>query len=371
MISRREFGFLSTALSTGLTAFAQHAAVQGDVPPDTVWLNANENPDGPPEEAREAITRAIAEAGRYSHRVFPLLNDSLAHAVGLTPEQIIPGTGSTEILHCAIDAFTSPDHPLVTSWPTWEMTRDLAEAGGRRVIKVPLTDAWSADVERIAEEASRSGAGVVHLGNPNNPTSSITPKTKLAWLVEHLPPSAILLVDEAYIQFADSPEAESCIRYVKEGRNVIVTRTFSKLYGMAGVRVGFGCAPPDLVRRMQPFRNNVISVLGARAAMAAISLGDRFVADRRARRNAVRTRVCAWLRTEGFRFIDPHANFVLIHVGNDVGKDVAELIPQMLAHGVAVGRRFEAVNQWMRVAIGTDAEMAKFQRAFLAVNRPE
>src|SRR5579872_2123620 len=237
MMNRREFGFFSTAAM----GFAQHAAIQGEVPSDTVWLNANENPEGPPLESREAIARAIAEAGRYSHRVFPLLNESLARLAGVTPEQIIPGAGSTEILHCALDAFTSADHPLVTCWPTWEMTRDLAEAGGRRVIKVPPTATWAADVERMAEEAARNHAGVVHLGNPNNPTGSITPKAKLAWLVEHLPPETVLLVDEAYIQFADSSEAESCVRYVKDGRNVVATRTFSKLYGMAGVRVGFGC----------------------------------------------------------------------------------------------------------------------------------
>jgi len=360
MISRRAFGLLSTAAA----AFAQHAAVQGDIPRGTVWLNANENPEGPPAEARDAIVRAIAEAGRYSHRVFPLLNDSLGRAMGVAPEEIIPGTGSTEILHCALDAFTSAGRPLVTAWPTWEMTRDVAQAGGRQVIQVPLTKDWSADVERMAAEAARTGAGVVHLGNPNNPTSSITPKDKLKWLVEHLPASTVLLVDEAYLHFADSPEVESCIRYVKEGRNVVVTRTFSKLYGMAGVRVGFGCARKDLVQRMQPFRNNVISVLGARAAMAAIGLGEGFVAERRARRNQIRDQLCSWLRGRGLKYIEPQGNFVLIFTG----KDVAGTIPRMLAQGVAVGRRFEAVSQWMRVAIGTEPEMAKFRSAFQDVH---
>jgi histidinol-phosphate aminotransferase len=359
MISRREFGWLAT----GATALAQHAAVPGDVPEGTVWLNANENPDGPPAKSREAIARAIAEAGRYSHRVFPLLNEALAQAVGLASEQIMPGAGSTEVLHCALDAFTSAERPLVTSWPTWEMTRDVAEAGGRHVIKVPLAEDWSADVERMAADAAANNAGVIHLGNPNNPTSSITPKAKLQWLVEHLAPGTVMVVDEAYIHFADSPEAESCIRYVKEGRNVIVTRTFSKLYGMAGVRVGFGCARADLIRKMQPFRNNVISILAARAAMAAVALGEDFVAERRARRNRIRAELCSWLRDRSIRFIEPQGNFVLI----STGRDAAETVPKMLANGVAVGRRFEAVNQWMRVAIGTEAEMSRFRAAFLAL----
>lgn len=358
MLSRRELAWLPA-----VSALAQHAAVQGDVPEGTVWLNANENPEGPPQESREAIARSIAEAGRYSHRVFPLLNESLARSVGLATDQVLPGTGSTEILHCALDAFTSANRPLVTIWPTWEMMRDVAEASGRRVIKVPLTKDWAADVERLASEANKTNAGIVHLGNPNNPTSSITPKARLQWLVERLPESTVLVVDEAYIQFADSPDAESCVRYVRDGRNVVVTRTFSKLYGMAGVRVGFGCARKDLIQRMQPFRNNVISIIGARAAMAALELGPAFVEDRRNRRNAIRAQICAWLQKNDFRYVTPQGNFVLI----DMKTDVAALLPRMLTAGVAVGRRFEAVSNWMRVAIGTPAEMQRFQDALLSV----
>src|SRR5262249_52936488 len=113
------------------------------------------------------------------------------------------------------------------------------------------------------------------------------------------------------------------------------TRTFSKLYGMAGVRVGFGCARAELVRRMLPFRNNVISILGARAAMAAVRPGEALVVERRTRRNRIRAELCSWLDENGFRYIPPHANFVLINVL----RDVRELIPRMLAEGVAVGRR--------------------------------
>jgi histidinol-phosphate/aromatic aminotransferase/cobyric acid decarboxylase-like protein len=243
------------------------------------------------------------------------------------------------------------------------MTRDLAEASGRRVVKVPLTAQWSADVERMAEEARKAGGGVIHFGNPNNPTSSVTPQKALAWLVENLPANTVLLIDEAYIQFADAASVESGIRYVREGRNVIVTRTFSKLYGMAGLRVGFGCAPAGLVKRMTPFRNNVIGILGARAAMAALELGDTFVAERRAGRNRIRAQVCSWLDQRGFGYIPPQANFVLI----DIGRNVQEVIPRMLAEGVAVGRHFDSVDRSMRVAMGTEREMEKFKAAFQKV----
>ncbi|MBZ5728708.1 MAG: aminotransferase class I/II-fold pyridoxal phosphate-dependent enzyme [Acidobacteriia bacterium] len=362
-MTRRGFSALSVVGLRAGAAWAQHAAVTGPAPADTVWLNANENPEGPPPECREAIARAIAEAGRYNHRVFPVLHEALAKLAGVDSALIIPGAGSTEVLHCAVDAFTTAARPLITVWPTWEMTRDLAAAAGRPVVKVPLTAQWSADVERLADAARKARGGVIHLGNPNNPTSSVTPRAELQWLVENLPADTVLLIDEAYIQFVDSPAVESGVRYVREGRNVVVTRTFSKLYGMAGVRVGFGCAPAALVKQMQPFRNNVISILGARAAMAAVPLGDAFVSARRTRRNHIRAALCQWLDQRGFHYIPPNANFVLI----EIGREVSEAIPRMLAEGVAVGRRFDGVERWMRVAVGTEQEMEKFQAAFRKV----
>jgi histidinol-phosphate aminotransferase len=363
MISRRQFGYAALCGLTPEIAFGQHAAVQGEVPPGTIWLNANENPDGPPDEVKQALSVAIAETGRYNHRVFPSFNAALAKSVRLEPDQIVTGAGSTEVLHCALDAFTSGTHPLITAWPTWEMTQELTEAAGRTVLRVPLMKDWSADVERMCAEAKKAGGGVIHFGNPNNPTSSITTKDQTRWLAENLPPNTVLLIDEAYIQFADPDKIESGVNLVREGHNVIATRTFSKIYGMAGVRVGFGCAPAGLVRRMQPFRNNVISILGVRAAAAAVQLGDSFIEERRTRRNRIRAEFCSWLDERSFRFIQPHGNFVLI----DIQRDVKDAIPRMLADGVAVGRRFAAVSNWMRVTIGTQQEMEKFKVAFKKV----
>ncbi len=231
MMTRRLFSSIAISGLVPDLAFAQHAAVQGDAPPGTVWLNANENPDGPPPACQEAIARAISDCGRYNHRIFPALHAAIARSVGLDSNQIIPGAGSTEVLHCALDAFTSPARPLITVWPTWEMATEVARASGKPVVKVPLLADSSADVERLAAEARKTGGGVIHLGNPNNPTSSITAKAQLRWLARHLPANTVLLMDEAYIQFADPELVESGVAFVREGRNVIATRTFSKLYG--------------------------------------------------------------------------------------------------------------------------------------------
>lgn len=360
MISRREFGWGAFAGLVPELAFSQHAAVLGDAPPGTVWLNANENPDGVPEAAKAAVARAISDAGRYHHRAFPAFYAALARSAGVNADQVISGAGSTEVIHCALEAFTSATRPLITAWPTWEMAREVTEAAAKPVVRVPLDKDWCADVERMAAEAKRHGGGLIHLGNPNNPTSSVTAGARIAWLADHLPPNTVVLVDEAYIQFTDPREKVTAMALVAAGKNVVVTRTFSKLYGMAGMRIGFGCARADLIRKMQPFRNNVGNILSVRAATAALELGEAFVDERRSRRIQVRKSFCAWLDRRSVEYIPPQANFVLIHIG----RDVRELIPRFLAAGVAVGRRFEAMPDWLRVAVGTESEMEKLETAF-------
>ena len=211
--------------------------------------------------------------------------------------------------------------------------------------------------------ACTSKTGIVYVCNPNNPTSTITTHDEIGWLVANLPKNTNLLVDEAYLHYAISPEAVSAMPYVKEGKNVIVSRTFSKIYAMAGLRVGYGAARPDLTDRMTPYRNNVISFVSARAVVAALDLGPKLVEERRTKIDRTRGELCSWLTAKGFRCIPPHANFVMI----ETGKDAREVQSGMLAKGVAIGRPFPALNTMIRVSIGTDAEMAKFRHILTEV----
>lgn len=346
-------------------AFAQHAAISGSVPAGTVWLNANESPEGPAPAARQAILDAASEAGRYGHRALASSQEILARFAGCPPSEFLLGNGSSEVLHCALEAFTSPARPLITSWPTWEMMAQIAEKSGRAVIKVPLAPrTWQADVERMAAEAHKQKEGaLVHLGNPNNPTSSLTPGGAITWLAENLPGNTPLVVDEAYMDYVPPSEAASALALVRQGKSVIVTRTFSKLFGLAGARIGFAVAPEPLLRVMQPFRENVPSILGVRAAVASAMLGNALVETRRRDRLAVRRSFCAWLDRHGVEYIPPAANFVLFRVP----APVSELIPKLLAQGVAVGRRFDTLDSWMRTAIGTQTEMEKAQAALTRV----
>lgn len=359
MLSRRQFAGLAAAVWTE-AAFAQRATVTGKVPPGTVWLNANEYADGPPQASIAAMTKILPETARYHFQEFPDFYAAVARSEQLAGDQVLVGAGSTEILHAAVEVFTSATRPLVLPSLTYEAPSEIAEAGGRKVIRVPLTDHYTADVKALAAAAEKSHAGMIYLCNPNNPTSTINTKAEIAWLVDNTPRGTMLLVDEAYHHFATSPDYASAMPFVRQGRDLIVARTFSKIYGMAGLRVGFGCSKPEYIQRMTPFRNQVISIVGARAVLAALDLGRPMIDERRARIAKIREDLCAWLRDRKVRYLDPQANFMMI----DVRRDVRDVGREMLAKGVAVGRPFPPLDTMLRVSIGNEADMAKFRKVF-------
>ncbi len=362
MLTRRAFAGM---IAAGLTeaAFAQRAAVPGVAPPGTVWINGNEFPEGPPQASIEAMAQVIGTSNRYHYQEFPAFYAALAASQGLDANQILVGAGSSEILHAALEAFTSPTMPFITPQPTYEAAPELAKDKGIPVIETPLSSNFGADVRRLAAEAKKAGGGLIYVCNPNNPTSAITSSDDMAWLVANLPPNTYVLVDEAYLHYATSPEASSAFQYVKEGKNVIVARTFSKIYGMAGLRVGYAAAPPELIQRMTPYRNNVISIVSVRAVLAALELGPKLLEERKAKIVHTRDELCAWLTQRKIGFIPPQANFVMI----ETGRDARQMQVAMLAKGVAIGRPFPALNHMIRVSIGTDAEMEKFRRVLTEV----
>ena len=248
MFSRRAFAGM---IAAGLTeaAFAQRAKLSGVAPADTVWINGNEFPEGPPQASIEAMAKVIGSSNRYHYQEFPAFYEKLAAHEGLTADQILVGAGSSEPLHAAVEAFTSPTLPLIIPMPTYEAAPELTRYKGFPVIETPLNAKMQPDVRRLAAEAQKAGGGLIYIVNPNNPTSSITSSDDLSWLVANLPKNTNVLVDEAYIHYATSPEISSSFRYVKEGKNVIVARTFSKIYGMAGLRVGYVAAPPEMIKQ--------------------------------------------------------------------------------------------------------------------------
>ncbi len=363
MLTRRAFSAALLSLAGPEFALAQRALVTGDLPPDTVWLNANENPEGPPRASIEAMTAALPTSGRYHYQEYREFNTAVAQSEGLERNQIHIGAGSTEVLNIAVQVFTSPTRPVIVPEPTFEVPTEMARALGRPVVRTALTPEYTADVKRLVEQARQSGGGLIYLCNPNNPTGTFTPKAELAWLVANLPPETVLLVDEAYIHFAEAPELESALGFVREGRSVVVTRTFSKIWGMAGLRAGFACASPELIGQMAPFRNNVISAVTVQAVKAALANAATVLPDRRKRLMETRRELCGWLKDRGLKYLPSQANFLMI----DVGRDARELIYAMPRRGVAVGRPFSPLDNMLRVSIGTPKDMERFREVFWQV----
>lgn len=362
MFSRRAFAGM---IAAGLTeaAFAQRAKLSGVAPADTVWINGNEFPEGPPQASVDAMAQVIGSSNRYHYQEFPAFYAKLAENEGLTADEILVGAGSSEPLHAAVEAFTSPTVPLIIPMPTYEAAPELTRYKGHPVIETPLNAQMAPDVRRLASEADKAGGGLIYIVNPNNPTSTITTSDDMAWLVANLPKNTYVLVDEAYLHYATSPEASTSFRFIKEGKNVIVTRTFSKIYGMAGLRVGYIAGRPDLIKRMEPYRNNVISIVSVRAVLAALDLGPKMLEERKAKIVHTRTELCNWLGNNKYKFIPPQANFMMI----ETGRDAKQIQAEMLAKGVAIGRPFPPLNTMIRVSIGTDTEMAKFRKVFTEV----
>ena len=369
MLTRRGFaarltlGAAAVRISSEM-AYAQRAAVKtGDVPRDMVWLNANENPAGPPSVSLDAMREVLPSSGRYHYNEFREIYGVIAGSEGLPAEQIVTGAGSSEVLHTAVDAFTSATRPLISVTPAYESPIDQARALGRPVVLTKLRDDYTADVKAMAAAADKARGGLIYLCNPNNPTSATVKSSDVDWLVSNLPANTTLLVDEAYIHFVENPDVKSAIPYVKQGKDVIVARTFSKIYGMAGLRVGFAAAKPALIEKLQALAMNVISIVSARAVVAALQNKETIVPERRATLAKTRKELCGWLKERGLKYIEPNANFLMI----DTGRNAREFIEGMPRLGVAPGRPFPPLDHMLRVTIGTDAEMAKFRDVFWKV----
>ncbi len=228
MLTRRGFAArVGAALAAGRMlpemAYAQRAMIQGDLPKDMVWLNANENPLGPPKSSIDAMVEVLPSSGRYHYQEVHDFYVAIARSEDLQAENVLIGSGSSEMLHAAVDAFTAPDRPMVVMHPTYEGPPEVARALNRTVVRVPLTPDYAADVRKIAEVAAEGHAGLIYICNPNNPTSSVTPKAEIAWLVQNLPPNTVLLIDEAYIH-GEVRELEIGAAPACGRQNVVVAR---------------------------------------------------------------------------------------------------------------------------------------------------
>src|SRR6059058_5998124 len=323
-----------------------------------VRLSANENPYGPCPKALEAITNSFGLACRYPDEHNNLLIDKLAKLNGVNHDQILLGDGSGEVLKLCAETFTGPQNgKLVAADPTFEAILNNASANGAEVVKIPLTSTFAHDLPKMLAAAK---GGLIYVCNPNNPTASITPKDELRDFIAKTPPETMILADEAYFHFADSPDYESVIPLVKDHPNLIVSRTFSKIYGMAGLRCGYCVAQKETIERMR--RNQMwdsVNCMALAAATASLDDLDHVPTGQRLNREAKQF-TTSELEKMGYKSIPSQANFIMF----DCRRPVVPIIKAMKDRNIHVGRLFPALPNHMRLTIGKKSEMESFLSAF-------
>jgi len=326
-----------------------------------IHIDANENPMGPSEAARKAMIDIVPRGGRYLFTMEEELAEIFAKQEGLDPESVIPFAGSTEPLHYTVLAYTSKDKPLIVADPGYEAPMWAAQIVGAPVIKVPLADpAGEAKHDIKAMLAASSNPGVIYICNPNNPTGTCTPSTDIEYAVANAPKDTIILIDEAYIHLCDAPRS---LHFVKEGKNVIVLRTFSKLYGMAGIRMGFAVGRPDLLAKVASYSGqNSLPVTAVVAAKASL-LDPDLVPTRRKIIADIRTETLAWLKSEGYATTPSESNCFML----DVKRPGKEVQAALAAKEMFVGRIWPAWPNQVRITVGTTDEMAAFKKSFTEV----
>ena len=393
-ISRRRFAHLvgagaayAVAQRATLPGMSLHAA-ESTLNPKPISgalrLNSNENPYGPSPLALKAMTDAFSLAWRYPDEHADALVEQLAKVNGVRRDQIVLGDGSGEILKMCAAAFTGPmssdnravplSKPtrggaltftpgrgkLIVADPTFEAILNHARVSRADVVKIPLTGSFSHDLSKMGAAAAE---GLIYICNPNNPTASITPKNEVREFINQVPRATMILVDEAYFHYADSPDYESAIPMIGSHPNLIVARTFSKIYGMAGLRCGYCIAQPETIQRLRPHQTwDSVNIMALAAANASLNDADHISNGRRLNAET-RKFVIAEMDAMGYRHIPSQANFMMI----DMKRPVRPVIDALNQRGVQVGRPFPSLPNHMRVTIGKQGEMETFLSAFRQV----
>jgi histidinol-phosphate aminotransferase len=340
------------------------AAQRKPMPPGAIRLNFNENPYGPSPKTRAVLADCAPIANRYPDEAYLQVIAALAQKYNLKPENIILGSGSTEILRAADDAFLDATRDVVAAAPTFEAVLDYARVLHSNAVLIPLTPDHRHDLPKMAA-ACTSKTGVVYVCNPNNPTGTIVTRDELAAFVQAVPPTTLIVVDEAYYDFADDPRYSSAVEFISAHPNVIVARTFSKIHGMAGMRLGYAVGakePMDRLRAELLKDNGNAAVL--QAALVSLADDDHHVATCRAQLNGTRQWLCAELTKDSRPFIPSQANFVML----DMGTDVKPIIEQFRTRNIFVGRPFTAMPNFLRVTVGTQPETEAFLAALREIS---
>ncbi len=355
-----------TALAAGARPVAALTASRLSQPlpsapaPGPTLLNRNENAYGPSEKVLAVIREAASVSRRYPRGEYDSLRKMLADLHKVKPEQIVLGVGSSEILRLAGAAYLGPNKKLLVPNPTYPSLGNYAEANGVTVVKIPLTRTSEHDTDAMLAKAD-SSTGLVYICNPNNPTGTLTPRKNLESLISKLPREVMILIDEAYHHYvSDTAAYRSFLDYPLDDPRIIVARTFSKIYGLAGLRIGYSVSSKEVATRLSALRlQNGVTILSVKAAIAA--LGDTAYVRMAAKRNSDdRQEFMNQVNARMLRAVDSHANFVLL---NPL-RPVSEVLPHLEKNNVLIAPPIPAMDKYIRVSLGTPAEMQEFWRVW-------
>ncbi len=323
-------------------------------------LSSNENPFGPSEKALEAMTYAFKYSMRYG---YPDNNvqQRIADAHYVSRDHVLMGAGSGEILDVVGLTYLAADKKVVGVEPSYGSVYSHATGIDADTILLPLEADYRQNIQRMVDATNRNArdVGFVYLCNPNNPTGVTVTAEEIEYLLDNIPEDIPVLIDEAYHHFVEDSAYEESLKYVREGRRVIIARTFSKIYGMAAMRIGFAIAPPDMIQAMRPYSTGSVNALARWGAVA--SMEDQPAADRMLAHNRRwREQTIADVEGLGYECIPSETNFFMVHLRTPV----APIRQAFRRRGVAVGRDFPPMLDHLRVSIGTEDEMGRFMNAF-------
>jgi histidinol-phosphate aminotransferase len=349
----------AAALGRPAAAFAEQARDRSGVATDAagvIRLSANENSNGPGEKVLAAIQESFGRVNRYPFQTAAKLREAVAASNAVPTDHLTLGCGSSEILDAAVMALVEKDHGIVTALPTFELVGDLGKHMGVSVAEVPVTKGLELDLGQMSEKAA--GAGFVYICNPNNPTGTLHGAKAIEEFVSDTlrrDPHVTILIDEAYHEYVEREDYRTAIALAISNPRVIVSRTFSKIYGLAGMRIGYAIGQPDTIRRIDKFLDPLrLSCLSSTAALTAHSDPLR-VPDQRQRNHDARAYTVNALKDAGFPVVPSEANFIMF----DTKRDIRQFAADCRAKGIEVARPFPPLTTHARVTIGTMDEMKK------------
>lgn len=332
------------------------AAHRGDIPATAIKLSNNENAYGPSPNSMAAMQTAVAEGNRYPDRYNHQLVESIADFHKVAPERVLLGCGSMDILRASTGAFLGPGKALIIPQPTFEAIAEYSNPLGAETVRAPLDSKYAHDLDAMLASAVKKPA-LIYVCNPNNPTATITPRKDLETFISRLPANAVVLMDEAYHHFAiGSPGYESFLDSPMDDERLIVSRTFSKVYGLAGMRIGYAIGNGATLKRLNAFRSiECQNVAGVRAAIAG--LDDQDYVRMAIRRNAAdRQEFFSQAQARGLKPIDSRANFIMM----PASRPAQTVIDFFHKKNVIIGRKFPPMDNYVRISLGKPEEMRQF-----------